>query len=132
KDRVYFWGDEMVVDGPTSIHSPDMHFDAWAPTLHERFEGEDSLDRFVQIPANVTFEDGALHVTSASDVTDMLLKDVRLENFFLEVNIRFDNANAGPEGQAGVTVWHQDEQNYVRLFIDRDELTYVTEVTLDG
>ena len=55
-----------------------------------------------------------------------------MENFFLEINIRFDEKDSGNKGRAGVTVWHKDKNNFVRLYIDRDNKTYIVSTTIDG
>jgi hypothetical protein len=132
KDRVYFWGDEMVVDGPTSGESPGLHFDAWAPTFQDRFDTESSLHHFEDVPDGVSIQQHSLFFDSPAGRKEVLFKDKMLANFFLETNIRFADGESGRQGRAGVTIWYKDEDNHVRLWIDRDDRTYVVETTLHG
>lgn len=131
KDRVYLWGDEMVVDGPTSENSPDQHFDAWQPTFNDRFDTSDSLDNYSD-SQGVSIKNDSLYFNTPNKLKEILLKDYKLKNFFLEINIRFDDKDSGNQGRAGVTVWHKDKNNFVRLFIDRDDLTYIVSSTING
>ncbi|MGP4039602.1 hypothetical protein ACTWP4_06840 [Gracilibacillus sp. D59] len=131
KDRVYFWGDEMVVDGPTSTHSPDKHFDAWQPTFQDRFDSESSRSAYTN-HEGIIMKDQTLEIQTPNGVNEILLKHYEIENYFLETNIKFDESNFGNKAQAGVTVWYQDEENYVRLFIDRDDRRYIIVYAING
>jgi hypothetical protein len=135
KDRVYFWGDEMVADGPTSKDSPGLHFDAWSPTLQDDLDTEASLNLFEKIPDGVSIRQQSLYFDRSGVNKEVLFKDKQLANFYLETNVHFEDSDAGDSGsgrRAGVTVWYRDEQNHVRLWIDRDRRTYITDVTMNG
>lgn len=136
KDRVYFWDQEMVVDGPTSFDSEGLHPDAWAPTFQDRFDSESSLAHY-DMPeadgsADVSLDDGALYFRAPGHTKQALLRGYEAENFFMEVNLRFDDNDFGDEGQAGVVVWHRDEDNYVHLLIDRDDRRLAIESRIGG
>lgn len=131
KDRVYFWDDEMVVDGPTSENSPDQHFDAWQPTFNDRFDTVASLSNYSHTQG-VSFKNNSLYFDTPDKLKEILLKNYEMENFFLEISIRFDDKDFGNQGRAGITVWHKDKDNFVRLYIDRDDLTYIISSTIDG
>lgn len=134
KDRVFFWDNEMVVDGPTSKATPGNHFDAWQPTFNDRFDTVSSLSQYNESghQGSVSVKNDALYFDTPNEIKEMLLKHYEIENYFLETNIRFDDNDFGSEGRAGVTVWHQDEDNHVRFYINRDDRTYVITNTLDG
>jgi hypothetical protein len=132
KDRVYFWGDEMVVDGPTSKDTPGLHLDAWAPTLQDGLETDKSLNLFEQVPNGVSIREQSLYFDRSAGIKEMLFKDKQLANFYLETNIRYEDGVPGSDRRAGVTVWFKDEQNNVKFWIDRDNHAYITEVTIDG
>lgn len=134
KDRVYFWDQEMVADGPTSFDSEGLHPDVWTPTFQDRFGSEASLQHYDVPESGVSIDDGALYMNAPSDLKRMLLKGYAAENFFMETNLRFDgNGNGfGDEGQAGIVVWYQDEDNYVNLLIDRDDRQLVIHSRIDG
>lgn len=126
KDRVYFWDDEMIVDGPTSGNSPNHHFDAWQPTFRDQFDDQSSLNAYIN-HNDVKIQE-SLYIDTPAELKEILLKNYEIENLFFETNIRFDNG----EGAAGVTVWHKDKNNYVRLIIDRDNNTYIISYMIDG
>lgn len=132
KDRVYFWGEEMVVDGPTSVDSPDKHFDAWQPNFQDRFDSVSSLSNYSNSLSDVSIENQTLYFNTLKKSNEILLKHYEIENFFLETNIRFNDNDFGNQGRAGVTVWKKDENNYVSLLIDRDNRTYIVSTTIDG
>ncbi|CAG7651929.1 hypothetical protein ACFQI7_19175 [Paenibacillus allorhizosphaerae] len=132
KDRLFFWGDEMVADGVTSGQSPGMHFDAFLPTFEDRYDSTDSMGHYENVPEGVSVKDGALLLDASGQQKQVLLKGYTGANFFLETNIRFDGQAAGKLGQAGVTVWYKDEANAVRLLVDRDKRQLIVSGVLDG
>lgn len=132
KDRVYFWDQEMVIDGPTSYDSEGIHPDAWAPTFQDRFDSEASLEHYEIPEAGVSIDDGTLYMNAPGDEKRVLLQGYEAENFFFETNLRFDDNDFGDEGQAGIVVWHQDEDNYVNLLIDRDDRKLIIQSRIDG
>jgi hypothetical protein len=128
KDRVYFWGNEMVADGPTSSSSSGVHFDASAPSFEDRFNNEISWNNYDQAPDGAHIQDGILSINSMQGTKQMLLKDRMPSNYDMEANIRFDDST----GLAGVTVWYQDDANQIRLLVDRDRRKYVIETIQNG
>lgn len=132
KDRIYFWDQEMVVDGPTSFDSDGLHPDAWTPTFLDRFDSASSLQHYIIPEADVTIDDGALYFNAPADSKRVLLKGYKAENFFMEANLRFDDNDFGEEGQAGIVVWYQDDNNYVNLLVDRDDPKLVIQSRIDG
>ncbi|MCR2805168.1 Ig-like domain-containing protein [Paenibacillus soyae] len=132
KDRIYFWDQEMVADGPTGYDSEGLHPDAWTPTFQDRFDSEASLGHYEIPQADVSIDNGALYLGAPGDSQRVLLQGYEAENFYMETNIRFDDNDFGDEGQAGIVVWHQDEDNYMNLLIDRDERNLVIESRIDG
>ncbi|GIP37069.1 hypothetical protein J31TS4_03490 [Paenibacillus sp. J31TS4] len=132
KDRVYFWDQEMVVDGPTSYDSEGLHPDAWTPTFQDRFDSEASLQHYDIPKTGVSIDNGALTFHASSDSKRVLLKGYEAENVFIEANLRFDHKDFGDEGQAGIVVWHQDENNYANVLIDRDDRKLVVQSRIDG
>jgi uncharacterized protein YjdB len=132
KDRVYFWDQEMVADGPTSYDSEGLHPDAWTPTFQDRFDSESSLQHYEIPEADVSIDNGALYFNAPGDSKRVLLNGYAAENFFMETNLRFDDNDFGDEGQAGIVVWHRDENNYVNLLIDRDNRQYMIQSRIDG
>ncbi|WP_182914454.1 Ig-like domain-containing protein [Paenibacillus sp. 1011MAR3C5] len=132
KDRVYFWDQEMVVDGPTSYDSEGLHPDAWTPTFQDRFDSESSLQHYEMPETDVSIDNGTLYFNAAHDSKRVLLNGYEAENFFMETNLRFEDKDFGDEGQAGMVVWHRDENNYVSLLIDRDDRKLVIQSRIDG
>ncbi|MFE5318199.1 hypothetical protein ACFQ88_05765 [Paenibacillus sp. NPDC056579] len=132
KDRIYFWGDEMVTDGVTSGNSPNLHFDAFMPTFQDHFDSAESLKIYSDVSNSVDIDKDALHINAAGGREELLLRNFEPENYFLETNIRFDEGQAGKQGRAGITVWHKNENNKARLYIDRDESSLILESTFDG
>ncbi|WP_307560989.1 chitobiase/beta-hexosaminidase C-terminal domain-containing protein [Paenibacillus sp. V4I7] len=128
KDRVYFWGDEMVVDGPTSSTSSGVHFDASAPSFEDRFNNESSLKNYMHVPADTRIHEGVLSINSRQGQKQMLLKEGALSNYYLESNIRFDDS----KGLAGVTVWYRNDANQIQLQIDRERRKYVITTILNA
>lgn len=131
KDRVYFWGNEMVVDGPTSLNSPNLHFDAWAPTFQDRFDSVSSISNYKE-EKGVTIQDKALSFAAANGLKEAIIKHDPINNFYLETNIKFNPNKTDHDRLAGITVWKKDDNNVVRFFIDRDNHTYIVKVTLNG
>jgi len=132
KDRVYFWDQEMVVDGPTSFDSEGLHPDTWTPTFQDRFDSASSL-RYYEIPAaDASIDNGTLYFNAPGDSKRALLQGYEAENFFMEVNLRFDDNDFGDEGQAGIVVWYQDEDNYVNLLVDRDDQKLIIESRINS
>ncbi|CAG7651892.1 OmpL47-type beta-barrel domain-containing protein [Paenibacillus allorhizosphaerae] len=130
KDRVEFWGDEMVVDGPSSGKSEEMKFDAWTPSFQDRFEAStSSLANYTVPTEGVSMKDGRLAMDGTNGPKQLLLSGKELENYFMEINIRFDS---GERGQAGAVVWYRDENNQVKLLIDREQRKYRMVYKLNG
>jgi len=132
KDRVYFWDQEMVVDGPTSYDSEGIHPDAWTPTFQDRFDSVSSLEQYEIPQTNVSIDEGTLYFDAPDDEKRVLLRGYEAENLYMETNLRFDDNDYGDEGQAGVIVWHQDEDNYVNVLVDRDDRTLIVDSRIDG
>ncbi|MDR6881321.1 Ig-like domain-containing protein [Bacillus sp. 3255] len=132
KDRVYFWDQEMVVDGPTSYDSEGIHPDAWTPTFQDRFDSEASLQHYDIPGAGVRIDNEALYFNNPGDSKQVLLNGYEAENVFVEANLRFDDKDFGDEGQAGIVVWHQDEHHYVNVLVDRDDRKLVVQSRIDG
>ncbi|MGG1551416.1 Ig-like domain-containing protein [Paenibacillus ferrarius] len=132
KDRVYFWDQEMVVDGPTSYDSEGIHPEAWTPTFQDSFDSEDSLQHYQMPETGVSIDNEALYVNAPRDSKQVLLNGYEAENVFVEANLRFDDKNFGDEGQAGIVAWHQDENNYVNVLIDRDDRKLVIQSRIGG
>ncbi|KRF03698.1 hypothetical protein ASG89_02760 [Paenibacillus sp. Soil766] len=132
KDRLYFWDQEMVADGPTSEATPGLHPDAWAPTFQDRFDTADSLSQYSGLQSDVTFDETSLRIQAPSETRELLIKDAALGNFFFESNIRFDDNDFGDKGQAGITVWHKDEDNDVKVMIDRNDHQLLIPYRING
>lgn len=132
KDRLYFWDQEMVADGPTSEAAPGLHPDAWAPTFQDRFDTADSLNHYSGLQSDVTFDGTSIHIQAPSETRELLIKDVGIQNFFFESNIRFDDDDFGTKAQAGITVWHKDENNDVKVMIDRNEHKLLIPYRING
>ncbi|CAN7235186.1 Ig-like domain-containing protein [Paenibacillus sp. LjRoot153] len=132
KDRIYFWDQEMVVDGPTSYESEGIHPDAWTPTFQDRFDTEANLQHYDIPETDVSVDNEALYFNAPGDSKQVLLNGYKAENLFMETNLRFDDKDFGEEGQAGIVAWHQDENNYVNLLIDRNDRKLVIQSRIDG
>lgn len=132
KDRVYFWDQEMVADGPTSFDSEGLHPDAWTPTFEDRFDSESSLQHYGIPDAGVSMDNGALYFNAPGESKQVLLNGYVAENLYMETNLRFDDNDFGDEGQAGIAVWYRDANNYVNLLIDRVDRQLVIQSRIDG
>ncbi|CAH1210747.1 hypothetical protein PAECIP111891_03574 [Paenibacillus allorhizoplanae] len=132
KDRVYFWDQEMVVDGPTSYDSEGIHPEAWTPTFQDRFDSEASLQQYEMPETGVSIDNEALYINAPGDSKQVLLNGYEAENMFVEANLRFDDKDFGDEGQAGIVAWHQDENNYVNVLIDRDDRKLIVNSRIDS
>lgn len=130
KDRVEFWGDEIVVNGPTSGKSDGLWFEPWTPSFQDRFDdASTSLAAYELPPTGVNIENGTLVMDGTKGSRQLLLNGKELQNYFLEMNVRFES---GEQGQAGTTVWYRDDNNHVKLLIDRGKGTYQVVNTLNG
>lgn len=132
KDRVYFWDQEMVVDGPTSYDSEGIHPEAWTPTFQDRFDSGASLQHYEIPVAGVTIDNEELYFNASGDSKQVMLNGYKAENVFVEANLRFDDNDFGDEGQAGIVAWHKDENNYVNVLIDRDDRKLIVQSSING
>lgn len=132
KDRAYFWDDEMVVDGPTSINTSGLRFEPGSPTFHDRFDSTDSWNNYTTQPSDVSIQNGNIFFNTPTEFRQILLSDYEPENFFMEANIKYEDDDFGHLGRAGLTVWLEDNDNYVRVFIDRDDHKLIVPHRING
>ncbi len=130
KDRVFFWGDEMVVDGPSSSASPDLPLDAAQPTA--QFDFDDDGDAvFFHLSPSVTIEEGAMKFNIGSNFAEAKIRSPRIRNVYIEAHIRFEE-NPGTLGLAGITAWYLNKHNWARVYLDRYEEQVVVMSMIDG
>ncbi len=131
-DRIYFAGDELMIDGPTTADMPGYHPDPGRPSWSAMFTGQadGAIPARYQVPSGRWAIRGeALAQEDSTDAAACILPTPPRRHFLLEAWIRF--ASAG-ERSAGLYVSYVDAGNHHRILVDRSARTWTSTMTIGG
>ena len=112
-DRVYFFNQELVVDGPTTTNTPGYHPPPAKPTFSDSFPEDESIgwaERWEFDGGAWVSLDGALRQNGAKGKAKAYLKREPAENYLFETFLRFPK---GGRGDVGVVAWSNGEHDMV-------------------
>lgn len=105
-DRVFFCDDRMVVDGPTTAHTPGYHPPPALPTFSDRFQREDT-PAWMFKGGDWKRSDGVLHQSVSTEPATAYLQQKPAINYLFETNIRLP---ANGRGTVGVVAYGDGTQ----------------------
>ena len=108
-DRIFFFGDEMVVDGPTTSSTPGYHPTPAQPTFSDLFEGVDALG-WVFGEGDWRVENGALRQSSAMGRGKAYLQQKPAAHYLFETYIRLPENG---EGEIGVVAYSDGDRDLI-------------------
>ena len=112
-DRVFFFNEELVIDGPTTAQSPGYHPPPAMPTFSDIFPEDESVewaDRWAFSGGGWMSVDGAMRQNEAKGVAKAYLRQEPAENYLFETNLRFP---ASGKGDVGVVAWSDGRHDLV-------------------
>jgi len=111
-DRVFFYGSELVVDGPTTVNTPGYHPPPARPTFSDGFSAGDSAlqERWAFAGGEWTVTNGTLHQASSREPARAFLRQKPARNYLFETHIRFPK---GGKGAAGVVAYNDGKRELV-------------------
>ncbi len=112
-DRVFFYGKELVVDGPTTAASPGYHPAPVPPTFSDSFPAGESVEwaeRWDFSGGQWVSAEGALRQRAQQGTAKAFLKQPPRENYLFETGIRFPENG---RGSVGVVAWSDGEKDLV-------------------
>jgi hypothetical protein len=108
-DRVFFFNEELVVDGPTTTNTPGYHPPPAQPSFKDTFSRESSAEldtRWVVESGVWKSEGGALQQTSTTGLSKAFLRQKPAANYLFETEIRLPLKG---KGGAGIVAWSNGE-----------------------
>lgn len=108
-DRVFFYEDEMVVDGPTTTNTPGYHPAPARPTFADSFAVEQT-NQWAYSAGTSSLTNGMLMLESKGASTKCYLKTAPATHYLLEATIRFPENGAG---DVGVVAWSNGERDLI-------------------
>jgi hypothetical protein len=109
-DRVFFYDDELVVDGPTTATTPGYHPPPAPPSFSDTFPDNDALawaERWTFEGGAWASADGALRQTNTTKVAKAYLRQRPAAHYLFETEMRFPTKG---KGAAGVVAYSDGEQ----------------------
>lgn len=122
-DRVFFYDDELVIDGPTTAETAGYHPPPIQPTFSDSFPAEENAgwtERWKSDGGEWAVVDGVLHQNELTGTAKAYLKRAPSENYLFETGIRFPTTG---NGSAGVVAWSDGEHDLV-ISINRSKRTW--------
>jgi hypothetical protein len=107
-DRVFFFDDEMVIDGPTTIKTPGYHPPPARPTFSDTFSGDAPFWRFEG--GRWSVEEGVMRQTHTKALAKAFLKQTPAVNYLFEINFRLPKTGGG---SVGVVAWSNGRQEMI-------------------
>ncbi|MEE9367734.1 MAG: hypothetical protein V3V05_02605 [Pontiella sp.] len=115
-DRVFFYDDELVIDGPTTAETTGYHPPPAKPTFVDNFpDGESTewAERWGFDGGQWVSMDGALRQSASKGAAKAYLNREPVENYLFETGIRFPESG---KGDVGVIAWSDGEHDLVISF----------------
>jgi hypothetical protein len=112
-DRVFFYNDEMVIDGPTTAHTAGYHPLPAKPTFSDRFPEHEDIEwaeRWGFSGGAWVSTRGELRQTDKKGSAKAYLNHDPAVNYLFETNIRFPLKQ---KGAVGVVAWSNGEQDLI-------------------
>ncbi len=100
-DRVFFYDDEMVIDGPTTTHTPGYHPPPARPTFADTFPEDEAVEwtnRWLFEGGGWVPVDGMLRQSETKGEAKAYLRKDPAVNYLFETQIRFPKAGKGGAG----------------------------------
>jgi hypothetical protein len=108
-DRVFFFNNELVIDGPTTADTSGHHPPPAQPTFSDRFE-KPNPSGWDFAGGKWTVEAGALHQTDERQPAIARLARQPAANYLFETHIRFPEKG---KGTAGIVAWSNGKKKLV-------------------
>ena len=112
-DRVFFFDDELVIDGPTTQATPGYHPPPAKPTFSDLFPDHETLEwaeRWTFDGGKWASTNGVMHQQKSDGTAKAYLKRAPAKNYLFEAGLRFA---ADGKGEVGVVAWSDGEQDLV-------------------
>jgi len=99
-DRIFFYGAEMVADGPTTANTPGYHPPPAQPTFSTGFPdgSQDWRERWLFVGGEWVSANGVLRQTSAKEPARAFLRRKPASNYLFETYIRFPKEGGNAVG----------------------------------
>ena len=108
-DRIFFFGDEMVVDGPTTASTPGYHPPPAQPTFSDLFD-EPATSAWAFAEGDWQVEEGALRQTAAEGRGKAYLQQKPAAHYLFETHIQFP---ADRKGEVGIVAYSDGKRDLV-------------------
>jgi hypothetical protein len=112
-DRVFFFNEKLVVDGPTTADSPGYHPPPALPTFSDGFPEDENIEwaeRWAFDGGGWMSVDGAMRQNMAKGTAKAYLKQPPAQNYLFETYLRFP---AKGKGDVGIVAWSDGEHDLV-------------------
>ncbi|ROQ21705.1 hypothetical protein EDC38_2331 [Marinimicrobium koreense] len=142
KDRIYFWDDEMVTEGPTAKSSPVKPLESSAPSLTLDFNNTDKSK--MEARRTIGFSKNGELSMSGESAKHILFSTSPIANGYVESHVQFagvgqddlaqasEASRTGLEMLAGIIAWYQDDDSWVEVLLDRVNDSVVVVDRLEG
>lgn len=127
-NRIHFFDKELYVDGITDCSSEGYHPEPSLPTWKDNFDNEvESVLKWNWINQDDwSIENGELKGKSISSLSCAFVNNViASQTYLFETGIN-------PDGNSGIIVWWKDNQNHIRLGLDKIRHTWYLLTCLQG
>ncbi|VGO20599.1 glycoside hydrolase family protein [Pontiella sulfatireligans] len=107
-DRVFFYNDEMVIDGPTTANTPGYHPPPAKPTFADSFASSGSAawaERWSAAGGAWATTNGVMRQAETKGLARAYIKRPPAANYLFETSIRITSMEKGMRGAAGVVAW---------------------------
>ena len=108
-DRIFFFGDEMVVDGPTIASTPGHHPPPARPTFSDLFDGA-KTSAWAFVEGDWSVKSGTLRQTAATGQGKAYLRQKPAAHYLFETHIRFP---ATGKGEVGIVAYSDGKRDLV-------------------
>ncbi|MBD3290094.1 family 43 glycosylhydrolase [candidate division KSB1 bacterium] len=118
-DRVYFFGKEMFVDGPTGKRTPGYHPNPAKPAFSDIFNADIRADlgkKWRIRSGSWHADNGQANQTDGTGYAEALIDCERASHYLFEVNLKFSDKTGE---KIGVIAYYDESDNYLKIFINR-------------
>ena len=111
-DRIFFFGEELVVDGPTTVDTPGYHPPPAQPTFSDGFPADDLAwrEHWLFEGGEWASTNGALRQNHAHEPARALLRQKPAANYLFETYIRFPKKG---KSEVGVVAYSDGDHELV-------------------